>query len=137
MARVTGIGGVFLKSGDPESILQWYHDHLGIEPDEEGGSYSSFTWRDTDEPDRAGRTVWSVFAEDSSYFDPSGSAFMVNFRVDDLDGILSQLSEAGAEVVGGVEEYPFGRFGWVLDPEGRKIELWEPLGEREGEGEEA
>ncbi len=132
MARVTGIGGIFFKSQDPERLRRWYWDQLGIPMDEEGGW--SFHWRDEEDPARVGRTVWGPFSLDTSYFDPSRSPLMFNFRVDDLDAILDDLRAAGVEVIDEIEEYPYGRFGWVLDPEGNKIELWEPRGE---EGQES
>ncbi len=124
MARVTGLGGVFFKAEDPEAMKAWYRDHLGIEPDP--GGYVSFLWRPMDEPDRVARTAWSPFDADTGYFAPSEKPWMLNYRVDDLDALLDQLREAGVEVVGDVEEYEYGRFGWIVDPEGNKVELWEP-----------
>jgi len=123
MKKVTGIGGVFFRCSDPEKMRDWYKKNLGVPADEYG---AVFRWRQKDDPDRLGYTVWSPFDEDTDYFDPSESAFMINFRVDDLDGMLAQLKKAGVEVVGEVQEYEYGRFGWVLDPDGNKIELWEP-----------
>lgn len=128
MAKVTGIGGIFFKAKEPEALRRWYQEHLGIPMDPEG-EWWSFTWRDRDEPGRIGRTVWAAFPEDTSYFEPSRSSFMFNFRVDDLDAALAELRAAGVEVLEQIEEYEYGRFGWILDPEGNKIELWEPRDE--------
>ena len=131
MVRVTGIGGVFFKTRDKKALGEWYRDHLGVELESYGGG--SFMWRDHDNPERVCRTVWGPFEADTNYFDPSSAPFMINYRVDDLDAALSDLREAGVEIVCKVEEYDYGKFGWVLDPEGNKIELWEPRGE-EGQG---
>ncbi len=127
MAKVTGIGGVFFKSQRAKELRHWYHDHLGIEIDDFGGH--AFSWRDQKDPNRVGRTVWSVFPAGTEYFDPSTASFMVNFRVDDLDGLLEHLRDAGVTVDAEVEEFEYGRFGWCYDPDGNKIELWQPLGE--------
>lgn len=126
MARVTGLGGFFFTSDDPDALSDWYRTHLGVPVGEHG---FAFQWRDVDAPDRVGRTVWSAFETGTDYFAPSTVSYVVNFRVDDLDGVLDRCREAGIEVVGDVETYSYGRFGWILDPEGRKVELWEPAGE--------
>jgi predicted enzyme related to lactoylglutathione lyase len=124
MKRVTGIGGVFFKAKDPENLKAWYRDHLGIMPDADG--YVSFPWREAEEPQRRGYTVWTPFSSSTRYFDPSKASFMINYRVENLDGLLEELRRAGIEVDPRVEEYEYGRFGWVMDPEGNRIELWEP-----------
>ena len=124
MKRVTGIGGIFFKTKDPEATRAWYQRHLGIAP--EPGGYVVFPWRDTDDPERTGTTVWSLFQDDTDYFDPSPASFMINYRVADLHGLIAQLREEGIEVIGEIQEYEYGRFGWILDPDGNKIELWEP-----------
>lgn len=124
MGKVTGIGGVFFKCRDPKGLIEWYRTHLGLEPEDHGSAM--FHWREHDDPEREGFTVWGPFSEDTAYFDPSKRPFMVNFRVDDLDAILASLREAGVEVDDKVEEYEYGRFGWFMDPEGTRIELWEP-----------
>ena len=124
MGRVTGIGGIFFKSEDPERLKSWYQQHLGITPDKDG--YIAFEWREKQDPDTVGYTVWGPFQDDTKYFHPSTKAYMFNFRVDDLDALLEQLRAAGVEVDDNVEEYEYGRFGWVMDPEGHRIELWEP-----------
>ena len=124
MARVTGLGGVFFKAQDPDKLRTWYGENLGMKPDEYG--CMPFFWRDTDQPEKTGRTLVMPFPADTSYFEPSKSPFMLNFRVDNLDALLSQLREAGVEIVGNVEESDYGRFAWIMDPEGHRIELWEP-----------
>jgi len=122
MKRVTGIGGIFFKANDAEKLRAWYRDHLGIE---EGESGVSFEWRELDRPEEKGLTAWSVFKGDTKYFDPSTAPFMINYRVENLDEVLTQLRAEGVEVVGGAEE-EYGKFAWVMDCEGNKIELWEP-----------
>jgi predicted enzyme related to lactoylglutathione lyase len=126
MAKVTGIGGIFFKAKNPQAITDWYQKHLGILVEETG---VSFLWREKENPARIGRTVWSPFPESTTYFDPSKSSFMLNFRVDNLDEILALLKAQGVHVIDKVEEYEYGRFDWILDPEGNKVELWGPLGE--------
>lgn len=129
MAKVTGIGGIFFKARDAGALRSWYERHLKFETDQHSGW--SFLWRDLDNPNRLGRTVFSLFEENTTYFAPSQARFMVNYRVDNLDELLTELRQAGVRVEDRVEEYDYGRFGWVLDPEGNKIELWEPRGEQE------
>jgi predicted enzyme related to lactoylglutathione lyase len=124
MKRVTGIGGVFFKSQDPKQLKGWYQEHLGITPDEQG--YIQFQWRERDDPERVGCTVWEAFPQDTKYFDPSAKPFMVNFRVANLAELLDQLRKEGVQVDDKVEEYEYGKFGWIMDPEGNRIELWEP-----------
>ena len=124
MERVTGIGGVFFKSKDPEALKRWYVDHLGVQPDEQG--YVSFHWREHADPDVEAFTAWGPFSETTDYFDPSSRPFMVNYRVRNLERMLAQLRAAGADVDDRVEEYEYGKFGWVMDPDGTRIELWEP-----------
>ena len=124
MKRVTGIGGIFFKANDPEQLKAWYYEHLGIVPDNQG--YVTFAWREKDDPDSIGFTAWSLFTKDTPYFAPSEAPFMVNYRVADLYGLLEQLRREGVRVDDKVEEYEYGRFGWIYDPEGNKIELWEP-----------
>ncbi len=124
MKRVTGIGGVFFKSEQPEKLKKWYWEHLGVTPDDEG--YVSFEWRDKEDPDRVGMTAWEVFKADTDYFDRSKSPFMINYRVENLKELLDLLREEGVEVEDKIEEASFGKFGWIYDPDGSKIELWEP-----------
>ena len=122
MKRVTGIGGIFIKANDPAALQAWYKKHLGIDVQSWGGA--AFRWADDSGKPTAGTTAWSI--SDGAYFGPSKSAFMVNYRVADLHGLLSQLREEGCEVLDKVDESDFGKFGWVMDPEGNKIELWQP-----------
>lgn len=125
MKRVTGLGGMFFKCADPGATLDWYRTHLGIEAAEWGGH--AFQWLKADQPEERGYTVWSTFPEDTAHFSPSEKSYMVNYRVDDLVALIAALKEEGVEVVGEVEEHPNGKFAWVLDLEGRKVELWEPV----------
>jgi predicted enzyme related to lactoylglutathione lyase len=121
MAKVLGVGGVFFKAKDPRSLGQWYKKWLGVPAHPEWGA--SFT-ADTAPP--GGFTVWAPFASDTTYFEPSSNPFMINLMVDDLEDALTQVAEGGAEVVGDVLDEPYGRFGWFIDPEGNKVELWQP-----------
>lgn len=120
MKRVTGIGGVFFKAKDPKTLAEWYEKHLGIPFN--GSVYSSFTSEKEGE-----MTVFSMFPEDTDYFAPAEKPFMFNFRVEDLHAFLKVLKEEGVEVIEKTEEYSYGKFGWIVDPEGNKIELWEPI----------
>jgi predicted enzyme related to lactoylglutathione lyase len=117
MRRVTGIGGIFFKAKDHAALREWYRIHLGIDVQEWGGT--AFRWHD--EPD--GATVWSVFPAASDYYP---GPFMVNYRVDDLDAVLAVLREEGCAVDERTDASEFGKFGWVTDPEGNRVELWEP-----------
>lgn len=123
MKRVTGIGGLFFKSRNPEKIKEWYRRHLGIESGKYGGT---FEWRHSKDGMRKGFTAWGPFPADTGYFNPSEKEFMFNYRVADLVALLEVLEEEGVEVVGEIEEYEYGKFGWIMDPDGTKIELWEP-----------
>jgi len=122
--RVTGIGGVFFKAKDPGKLGEWYRDHLGIPVEGWGGC--AFPWRHDDNPRKQGQTIWSPFPADTAYFKPSRKPFMVNFRVDDLHGVLKALRKEGVSVDKQVEESEYGKFGWIMDPDGNRIELWEP-----------
>ena len=124
MAKVTGIGGVFFKSrGDNAALAAWYRDNLGLALEDFGGAI--LRWPDDTAEDR-GLTVWHVAEKDSQWFSPGSAPFMINYRVDDLDGMLAQLRAAGVEIVGGPESHENGKFAWILDPDGNKVELWEP-----------
>lgn len=125
MPGVTGIGGVFFKSADPARALEWYRTHLGIASGDWGGF--AFQWIQKDQPNETGYTIWSAFPDTTSYFSPSEQPFMVNFRVADLVSLMAALKEEGVEVVGEIEQHPNGKFAWILDLEGRKVELWEPV----------
>ena len=120
--RVTGLGGFFFKTKDPDKIKAWYGKHLGIPVNEYGWT---FWWKDKEGKDCS--TQWSPFKDNTSYFKPSEKQFMMNFRVENLHELLKALKEEDVTVVGEVEEYSYGKFGWILDPEGNKIELWEPI----------
>lgn len=123
MKRVTGIGGIFFKAKDPKALGDWYRKHLGMNVEEWGGV--AFSWSD-DPSAGTGTTIWSPFNHDTDYFEPSTAPFMINFRVADLHGLLAALRAEGCDVQGGVNESDFGKFGYVIDPEGNKLELWEP-----------
>jgi mannose-6-phosphate isomerase-like protein (cupin superfamily)/catechol 2,3-dioxygenase-like lactoylglutathione lyase family enzyme len=125
MQRVNGLGGVFFKAKDPNATYAWYEKHLGIKsgPD---GSGAMFHWRDFNDPGKTGLTVWSIFPENTKYFGTGGAPFMLNYRVDDLKGLLEKLKAEGVNVDPKVEEAEYGKFGWITDPEGNRIELWEP-----------
>lgn len=124
MARVTGIGGVFLKSTkDKTALAEWYRDHLGLALEDWGGAI--LKWPE-DKAEDGGLTVWTTAAPDTKWFAPSESSFMINYRVDDLDGLITQLKDAGVEIVSGPESHENGKFAWVMDPDGNKVELWEP-----------
>ena len=125
MQRVTGIGGVFFKSKDPDKLFEWYEKHLGLTRDSESSTVAvAFKWRDDPGGDRM--TVWGVFPEKSTYFDPSQANFMINYRVEDLDALLEVLREEGVEIDPHREDFDYGRFAWIMDPEGNRIELWQP-----------
>ena len=122
MQRVTGIGGIFFKSSDPKALSAWYRDHLGLEVGDWGGAV--FPWGG--EGSAPGMTLWSPFAQDTDYMAPGTASFMLNFRVADLEALLAALRAEGCDVLDRTEHSEQGRFGWVIDPEGNKVELWEP-----------
>jgi predicted enzyme related to lactoylglutathione lyase len=125
MAKVTGIGGVFFKSrNDRAALAAWYQKHLGMTLEGFGGAI--LRWPD-DKAEDKGLTVWHVAEKESQWFSPSDSAFMINYRVDNLDEMIAQLSADGVEVVRGPESHENGKFAWVMDPDGNKVELWEPM----------
>lgn len=120
--RVTGIGGLFFKTKDPQASKDWYKKHLGFNTDDYG---CTFWWKDTGGSDCS--TQWSPFKDDTSYFNPSSKDFMFNYRVEDLEELLKVLREEGVTIVGDMETYSYGKFAWILDNDGNKIELWEPI----------
>ena len=123
MRRVTGLGGVFFKANDPQKLYEWYDRHLGIKK----GDYGvSFLWRESNDPKKTGMTLWTLFPKESKYFDPSRAGFMLNYRVENLDGLLEALRQEGVEIDPKREDADYGRFAWIIDPEGNRIELWEP-----------
>jgi catechol 2,3-dioxygenase-like lactoylglutathione lyase family enzyme len=125
MKRVTGIGGVFFKSDDPDKLYRWYEKHLDIRRESDGCG-GVFHWRDAEDPQKKGCTAWAIFPRHTKYFDPSRAGHMVNYRVDDLDALLKALKEEGVEIEPHREDSNYGRFARILDPDGNRIELWEP-----------
>ncbi|MCC6397280.1 MAG: VOC family protein [Bacteroidetes bacterium] len=124
MKRVTGIGGIFFNSPDPGTLRAWYKTHLGIDVQEWGGA--AFTWTDPEGTPIAGTTIWSVGDAKSNAFAPSTAPFMVNYRVADVHALVKALKSEGCNVLDKVDESEYGKFAWVLDPDGNKVELWEP-----------
>jgi len=124
MKKVTGIGGIFFKSDDPEKIKSWYQKHLGLVVDAYG---SSFEFRNANSPDQINYLQWSPFKNDTKYFDPSKKAFMINYRVDNLELLVKELKKEDVTICDEIETFDYGKFIHILDPEGNKIELWEPV----------
>jgi predicted enzyme related to lactoylglutathione lyase len=123
MQKVTGIGGVFFKAQNPQQLMEWYDQHLGLTFNH---GFVEFKWVADQDDKTTASTTLSIFKETSNHFDPSEKPFMINFRVADLKALLSELKEKGVTIIGEMEEYDFGSFGRIMDPEGNKIELWEP-----------
>lgn len=124
MKRVTSIGGIFFKCKDPEKIREWYSKHLGINSDKYG---TSFEWRHADDNTKKGFTAWSQFPETTKYFEPSDKEFMINYRVENLNWLVEELRKEGVTIVDDIEVYEYGKFVHIMDIEGNKIELWEPI----------
>ena len=124
MERVIGLGGPFIKADDPKGLAAWYEKHLGISF--KGQAYTDWQFTNTDGSKKPGSNVLSFFKNDSAYFNPSQKQVMLNFIVKDLFALLHVLKEEGVEIVGDPMDEEYGKFGWILDPEGNKIELWEP-----------
>jgi predicted enzyme related to lactoylglutathione lyase len=124
MKRVTGIGGIFFKATDPAALGAWYKTHLGIDVQAWGGA--AFRWTDEAGNPTAGTTIWSVGSAGADPFAPSQSPFMVNYRVADLSALLEALRREGCNVLEKTDDSEYGKFGWVIDPEGNKVELWQP-----------
>lgn len=122
--RVTGIGGLFFKTKDPKKTKEWYQTHLGFNTDDWG---CTFWWKDNDGSKAS--TQWSPFKDDTSYFEPSQKDYMFNYRVENLKELLVELEKEGVTIVGEMQEFEYGKFGWILDNDGNKIELWEPKDE--------
>ena len=120
--RVTGIGGIFFKTDDPDNMRTWYATHLGLKTDKHG---ATFLWRDIDEPHKKGLTAWSPFSAKTTYFEPSNKPFMINYRVENLEWLLTQLKAEGVTIIGDMIVESYGKFAYILDPENNKIELWE------------
>jgi predicted enzyme related to lactoylglutathione lyase len=126
MKYVVGIGGIFFKANDPEKLGAWYQKHLGLEVEDYGGVTFREPPKDDATPQRQAYLVWSPFAADTDYFSPSTKPFMINFRVTNLDELLAKLRAEGVTVDEKTQKSEFGNFGWAMDPEGNRIELWEP-----------
>lgn len=124
--RVTGIGGIFFKCNNPEELRSWYRDHLGFNTDEYG---TNFEWFQGADSTKKGSTQWSPFGASTGYFAPSEKEYMINYRVENLDELLEELKKAGVTILDNVESYDYGRFVHIMDPDGNKIELWEPVDE--------
>jgi predicted enzyme related to lactoylglutathione lyase len=124
MKRVTGIGGIFFKAKDAPALQAWYKRHLGIDVQTWGGA--AFDWTDSDGKPTGGTTAWSVAPEESDQFAPSKASFMVNYRVEDLHELVAALKAEGCNVLDKIDDSEYGKFGWVIDPEGNKVELWQP-----------
>lgn len=127
MKKVTGIGGIFFKCADPAKMKEWYANHLGLPVAEWG---TKFVSRNIDNPEKTEATAWSPFKQDTKYFEPSEKDFMINYRVENIEGLVEELKGAGVTVVDEVTVYEgFGKFVHILDPEGNKVELWQPAAE--------
>lgn len=124
MRRVTGIGGIFFQARDPVALRDWYKRHLGIDVLEWGGA--AFSWTDAAGQPAGGTTIWSIGPADGEGFGPGRSPFMINYRVDDLAALLQALRAEGCQVLDKTDDSEYGKFGWVIDPEGHKVELWQP-----------
>ena len=124
MKRVTGIGGIFFKAREPEVLRDWYKKHLGIDVQVWGGT--AFTWSNEERVPVSGSTIWSIVPSNSDQFSPGEAPFMVNYRVENLHTLIQALRDEGCKVLEKTEDSEFGKFGWVIDPEGNKVELWEP-----------
>lgn len=124
MKRVTGIGGVFFKAKDAPALRAWYKRHLGIDVQDWGGT--AFAWADSDGKPTSGSTVWCISAQESNQFAPGTASFMVNYRVEDLPAVVAALKSEGCHVLDKMDDSEYGKFAWVIDPEGNKVELWQP-----------
>jgi predicted enzyme related to lactoylglutathione lyase len=132
MKKVTGIGGIFFKCKDPNKIKEWYKTHLGID----AGSYgASFEWQESTDPSKKGTTQWNPFPETTKYFDPSAKDVMINYRVENLTALVEELKKEGVTILDKIETYDFGKFVHIMDIEGNKIELWEPVYDEDKTGE--
>lgn len=121
--KVTGIGGVFFKVKDPDKTKEWYAKNLGLNTGQYG---TGFEWRSSEKPDQKGFTQWSPMKDDTTYFNPSTKDFMINYRVENLEELLEELKKEGVRILDKIEEYEYGKFVHILDPDGHSIELWEP-----------
>ena len=126
MKKVTGIGGIFFKCKDTNKVREWYKTHLGIDAHEWG---ANFEWREDEDPTKKGSTAWSPFAETTKYFEPSTKDFMINYRVQNIEGLVEQLKNEGVTVVDQIEDSEYGKFVHIMDAEGNKVQLWQPAAE--------
>lgn len=124
MKRVTGIGGIFFKCKDPKKMNEWYNAHLGLNAGQYG---ASFEWYESPDSTTKATTQWTTFSETTKYFEPSSKEFMINYRVENLEALIEELKKEGVTVLDKMETYDYGKFVHILDPEGNKIELWEPI----------
>lgn len=122
--KVTGVGGIFFKAQNPNKLMNWYGEKLGFVTNEYG---SLFEFRRADDANKKAYTQWSVFDDNTTYFEPSSKDFMINFRVEEIEGLVKELKGAGVTILDEIESYKYGKFVHILDPEGNKIELWEPV----------
>ena len=132
--KVTGVGGIFFKAENPGKLADWYRTHLGVAlvaagKSEHAPQFYSFHWREKDHPETVGATAFSIFPATTKYFEPSTASFMMNFRVTNLEGLLARLKQEGVKVSDKIDDEANGRFGWAMDAEGNRLELWEPKGE--------
>ncbi|HMG68006.1 MAG TPA: VOC family protein [Chitinophagaceae bacterium] len=125
MKRVTGIGGIFFKTNDAKAMNEWYKKHLGFK--QAGDNSILFEWRNTDTPEEKNYTVWSPFKNDTKYFEPSQKDYMINLRVENLEALMEELKKEGVQIASEIEKFEYGKFASIIDPEGNKIELWEPV----------
>lgn len=122
--KVTGIGGIFFRSNNPKAINEWYHENLGLATNEYG---ASFEFRNANRPDEINYLQWSTFDQNTEYFNPSEKQFMINYRVQNIEELVVNLKQNGVTIVDEIEEFEYGKFVHIMDPEGNKIELWEPI----------
>ncbi len=123
MAKVTGIGGIFFKTKNVQKTKDWYQQNLGLQTDQWG---TNFEWRSASDPNKKGFTQWSPSSLESKFFGESGQQFMMNYRVDDLEELLKDLRNQGVTILGEIETYDYGKFAHIEDPDGHKVQLWEP-----------
>jgi len=124
MKKVTGIGGIFFKCKDPKAMKEWYKNHLGLNINDYGATYD---WGEMHESNKKGSITWSPASETTKYFDPSTKEFMINYTVDDLEALVEELKKEGVTILDDMETYDFGKFIHIMDPEGNKVELWQPM----------
>jgi predicted enzyme related to lactoylglutathione lyase len=124
MKKVTGIGGIFFKCKDPKKMNEWYKTHLGMDTNQYG---ANFEWRQAEDPTKSGSTQWGTFDENTKYFEPSTKDFMINYRVENLELLVAELKKEGVTIVDEIASYEYGKFVHIIDVEGNKVELWEPV----------